>query len=283
MDIAQETIGEVLVIAPKGRLDTETSGELELALHDAFEGGKFHFLIDLSNIGYVSSAGLRVLLSIAKKLESGVGSIRLAGLNPTVKQVFDLSGFTSLFKMSATRADALKIMPQAQVATPKPAAAAPAAASAPAPAKPAAPAVAPVVSTPAAPARTAADLLGGGAKPAGSPSDMAASLLGLGKPAAAPAAPAPVRANLEQATNLLMPSVKAALATTPEAQAAAVAAPAPAAPAPAAAPAPVVQAPVAPAQVAAPKPAPTPAPAADKPASPAAPAKKGSWSKLFKE
>ncbi len=274
MDIAQEMVGEVLLIGPKGRLDTETSGELELALHDAFEGGKFHFLIDMSGIGYVSSAGLRVLLSIAKKLESGIGSLLICGLNPTVKQVFDLSGFTCLFKIAGTRAEALKLMPQAQVAAaPKPA---PAPAPAPTPAPTPAPAPAPVAAAPVAttpaPARSAAELLGGAAPKQGNAADLAANLLGVGRTPAP--APANKPASVEQATNLLMPSVSAALFANPPAPAPPPAAPMPA-PAPAA-PAPVVAKP-APAPAAPAQPA---APAADKPAGEAP--KKGSWSKLFK-
>jgi hypothetical protein len=69
--------------------------------------GSKHFVLDLSKIGYVSSAGLRVLLMLAKQLDGGRGSLRLAGLNPQVKQVFDIAGFSKLFSIYASQDAAL--------------------------------------------------------------------------------------------------------------------------------------------------------------------------------
>lgn len=107
MDIESENHGQVLLLRPDGRLDTETAGELELALHDAFESGRRHFILDLTRISYVSSAGLRVLLALAKKLDGDIGTLRLAALNASVKQVFDIAGFTSLFDIRANHKAAL--------------------------------------------------------------------------------------------------------------------------------------------------------------------------------
>lgn len=107
MDILQESHGQVLVVAPAGRLDSETAGELELVLHDAGCAGRRHFVVDLSGVGYVSSAGLRVLLALAKRLDGGVGSLRLCGMSANVRQVFDIAGFTSLFALYPNRHAAL--------------------------------------------------------------------------------------------------------------------------------------------------------------------------------
>lgn len=107
MDITQETHGQVLLVAPAGRLDSETSGELELVLHDAETAGRRHFVIDLSAVLYVSSAGLRVMLALAKRLDGGAGSVRLCGLSASVRQVFDISGFSSMFTMFPNRQAAL--------------------------------------------------------------------------------------------------------------------------------------------------------------------------------
>lgn len=113
MEIVSETYGQVLLVRPQGRLDTETAGELELALHDAFESGRRHFVLDMAKISYVSSAGLRVLLALAKKLDGNVGSLRLSALNASVKQVFDIAGFTTLFDIRASAKLALEGHPQA--------------------------------------------------------------------------------------------------------------------------------------------------------------------------
>jgi anti-anti-sigma factor len=107
MEIKHEQRGAVEVVAPVGRLDTDSSSDLELAIHDMLGAGSKHFVLDLSKIGYVSSAGLRVLLMLAKQLDGGRGSLRLAGLNPQVKQVFDIAGFSKLFSIYASQDAAL--------------------------------------------------------------------------------------------------------------------------------------------------------------------------------
>ena len=105
--IQQEQQGAVRILALSGRLDTETSADLELALADLQAAGAAHFLIDMADIGYVSSAGLRVLLALAKQLDGGRGSLRLCGLNAAVMQVFDVAGFSKLFLIYPTRDAAL--------------------------------------------------------------------------------------------------------------------------------------------------------------------------------
>ncbi|MDR3388545.1 MAG: STAS domain-containing protein [Rudaea sp.] len=114
IDIQQEQIGSVRVLTLGGRLDTETAVDVELALQDLLAAGEHEFLIDLSGIGYVSSAGLRVLLSLAKQLDGGKGSLRLCGLNAAVTQVFDVAGFSKLFAIFPDRAAALPRQAQAK-------------------------------------------------------------------------------------------------------------------------------------------------------------------------
>ena len=106
LEIAEESVGAVRVLGLSGRLDTDTSADLELALQDLLQANERNFVIDLAGVGYVSSAGLRVLLMLGKAVD-GNGSLRLAGLNPTVRQVFDVAGFTQLFSIFNNRDAAL--------------------------------------------------------------------------------------------------------------------------------------------------------------------------------
>lgn len=106
LEIRDESVGDVLVLELKGRLDTDTSADLELAVQDLLETGARDFIINLAGVGYVSSAGLRVLLMLGKGVD-GKGSLRLVGLNPTVRQVFDVAGFTQLFTILPNREAAL--------------------------------------------------------------------------------------------------------------------------------------------------------------------------------
>jgi anti-anti-sigma factor len=111
IEIRQEQEGPFKVLALAGRLDTETAVDVELALQDLLGAGERQFIIDLAGIGYVSSAGLRVLLSLAKQLDGGKGTLRLCGLNVSVKQVFDVAGFSKLFTIFPDRASATKSLP----------------------------------------------------------------------------------------------------------------------------------------------------------------------------
>lgn len=120
IQIAQELQDGVRILALSGRLDTETAADVELALQDLLAAGERRYLVDLAGIGYVSSAGLRVLLALAKKLDGGKGELKLCGLNASVRQVFDMTGFSKLFAIFPNRDAALgqaaKPRPEAELA-----------------------------------------------------------------------------------------------------------------------------------------------------------------------
>lgn len=97
MKITDERRGDVLVIRPEGRIDTNTSDELERALTGRIDGGARRLVLDMSGTDYISSAGLRVLLLAAKKLRGAAGQLVLGGMNPSVRQIFELAGFVSIF------------------------------------------------------------------------------------------------------------------------------------------------------------------------------------------
>jgi len=114
IEIQQEQQGTVRVLALGGRLDTETAADVELALQDLLNAGERHFLVDMRGIGYVSSAGLRVLLALAKQLDGGKGTLRICSLSPSVRQVFDVAGFSKLFSIFTDRAAALGEAPKSR-------------------------------------------------------------------------------------------------------------------------------------------------------------------------
>lgn len=120
LEIGSETHGDFRVLKLDGRLDTETSADFELAAHDLTAAGERRFIVDLSGISYVSSAGLRVLLSLAKQMSSGGGELRLCGLAPSVRQVFDLSGFSKLFTIASDVNSALGEKSGGSTAAPSP-------------------------------------------------------------------------------------------------------------------------------------------------------------------
>jgi anti-anti-sigma factor len=120
LDIGSETHGDFRVLRLNGRLDTETSADFELAAHDLTAAGERRFIVDLAGISYVSSAGLRVLLALAKQMSTGGGELRLCGLAPSVRQVFDLSGFSKLFVIATDVESALGEKSGGSTAAPTP-------------------------------------------------------------------------------------------------------------------------------------------------------------------
>jgi anti-sigma B factor antagonist len=96
MQIREETRDGVLVIQAAGRLDSSSAGGLEAVLPARIQAND-KVVLNLAEVAYVSSAGLRVLLIGAKAARSGGKKLALAGLSDSVREVFDISGFTSLF------------------------------------------------------------------------------------------------------------------------------------------------------------------------------------------
>ena len=93
-----------------GHLDAITSVDADHELSEMIAEGKIKLLLDLAKLDYISSAGLRVLLVAAKQLQQKNGQIVLCSMTVSVKEVFEISGFSSIFKIFPTVADALEFM-----------------------------------------------------------------------------------------------------------------------------------------------------------------------------
>ncbi len=98
MKINQTKNGEALVIALEGRLDTMTAPELEAALKDALQGVT-DLTFDFAKLDYISSAGLRVLLS-AQKTMNRQGSMKVTNVNDMIMEVFDVTGFADFLTIA---------------------------------------------------------------------------------------------------------------------------------------------------------------------------------------
>lgn len=107
MEMSDETRDGVVIVAPTGRLDVNTSAELEKRLLDRVAAGETRFVIDLARVEYISSAGLRVLLLLAKQLKARSGRLALSSLGPAVRQVFELAGLLPLFAIETSREEAM--------------------------------------------------------------------------------------------------------------------------------------------------------------------------------
>jgi anti-anti-sigma factor len=104
-----------VVLEPVGRLESKTSPELDKKVVALLAAGERKFVVDLGATEYVSSAGLRVLLMLAKKVSGGAGRLALCGLNTQVREVFEIAGLGALFQIRATRDEALAAAESARV------------------------------------------------------------------------------------------------------------------------------------------------------------------------
>ena len=94
MNIAKDLNGATLKIALEGRLDTITAPDLEKELKAGMDGVN-ELVLDFGKLDYISSAGLRVLLS-AHKAMSGKGGMKVTNVNEIVREVFDVTGFSDI-------------------------------------------------------------------------------------------------------------------------------------------------------------------------------------------
>ena len=94
MEIKKTLEGEKITVAISGRLDTTTAPELEEALKESMDGIS-ELVIDFTETEYISSAGLRVLLS-AQKTMNKQGSMVVTGVNDVIMEIFEVTGFVDI-------------------------------------------------------------------------------------------------------------------------------------------------------------------------------------------
>jgi anti-anti-sigma factor len=107
MKLSETIFGKTLVILVEGRLDGLTSAELEQRLQSATMAGVRRIVLDLAGLDYISSAGLRVLLVSAKKHKAQGRELVLCAVPDNLYEIFDISGFTSIFALYADAEEAL--------------------------------------------------------------------------------------------------------------------------------------------------------------------------------
>lgn len=96
MEINETTDGQILVLQPKGRLDSTTSKVFEDLTLTHIEQGASQLVIDFSALDYISSAGLRVILMAAKRTKASGGGFAIGGMSEHIRDVFQVSGFLSI-------------------------------------------------------------------------------------------------------------------------------------------------------------------------------------------
>ena len=106
LEIKDERVEQALIIMPIGRLDSRTAADFESHVIGAIGRGETSLLFDLSEMAYISSAGLRVLLMAAKRLRGDAGRLAVCSMSDPIRQVFEIGGFTKILPVKADRAEA---------------------------------------------------------------------------------------------------------------------------------------------------------------------------------
>lgn len=103
MSLSREKKGDVLVVSATGQINSANAADMEREMLQWVEEGERKWVLDMSAVEYISSAGLRVVLRLAKRLKQNSGYLVLCSLQPHVLEVFDISGFLSILDVADSR------------------------------------------------------------------------------------------------------------------------------------------------------------------------------------
>jgi anti-anti-sigma factor len=103
MEIQVDRMGTATVVKLAGKLDALSAPDCEQSLRQLVESGSGCLVLDFADLGYISSAGLRVVLAVAKLLQARQGQLLLANLRGNVGDVFEVSGFANIFPVHPSR------------------------------------------------------------------------------------------------------------------------------------------------------------------------------------
>ena len=107
MNIESKKQGDITIVTVNGSVDALTAAELTNALNKQIEAGNANMVIDLANLEFMSSAGLRTLLGAVKECRIHGGDLRIVSSNPGIDKILKMSGFHNIAKVFNTQADAV--------------------------------------------------------------------------------------------------------------------------------------------------------------------------------
>ena len=113
MEITHKRFNSVDLLSIEGRMDAASAPQLKQQIDALFDQGRYRLVLDMANLEYIASPGLRVLIEARKRARDWKltdlegGDVRIANLPPRIKEVFDLTGFTSLFEIYGDTVEAV--------------------------------------------------------------------------------------------------------------------------------------------------------------------------------
>ena len=109
-DLSVETadVGDVTVLYPKGFINAHTVRGFDGAIQKAVARQRFKIVVNCEGLAYIASAGLGAMMGAIEEIRSSGGDLRLAGLNETVRNIFEILGFNHLYRTYPSEAEAVE-------------------------------------------------------------------------------------------------------------------------------------------------------------------------------
>ena len=107
MEIVIEEYGAVKILRFDGLIDTLTAADAEAAIQEQISAGATQLLLNFEKLSYINSTGLRVILVVAKELKRREGQLQICSLCEPVREVFDMTGFSTILQIEESEAQAL--------------------------------------------------------------------------------------------------------------------------------------------------------------------------------
>lgn len=99
---------DVILIYPQGFINAHTVRVFEAEIQKAIEQNRFKVVVNCAGLSYIASAGLGAIMGVIDEIRRQGGDLRLAGLNDTVRNIFEILGFHHLYRIFPTELDALR-------------------------------------------------------------------------------------------------------------------------------------------------------------------------------
>jgi anti-sigma B factor antagonist len=110
MNIEKDSTQGIIIMKVGGRLDGDSTETLEKEVLDVLNAGSERLLMDFSDLEYINSSGLRILVMAFQRLKQNGGVLGVCSLKDYILEVFDISGYNRLFSLYPTRDDAVSDM-----------------------------------------------------------------------------------------------------------------------------------------------------------------------------
>ncbi len=107
MNLTKKNSNGFCILNIEGRIDTTNFNEFENEIVGVIGAGEKNIVLNCKGLNYISSSGLRVFLIAQKKLMALNGKLHLCEMQPAIKEIFDISGFSTIFKIFETEEEAL--------------------------------------------------------------------------------------------------------------------------------------------------------------------------------